>query len=341
MMRYDTYVHEGAFRFECGAELSGLKMAFHRSDREYREGEKVVWICHGLTANSDPEDWWPGMVGPGCIFDPEKCFIVCVNMLGSCYGSSGPSSIDPATGKPYMLSFPRVSVRDMIEANVLVRKHLGISSIDLLVGPSIGGFQAIEWAVMEPEVIVRAVFLATGMKVTPYMTAFNESQRLALLADPSFEEQASLQGGRKGLACARSIALISYRTFEGYNLTQQESDEDVLFADRAASYQRYQGKKLVDRFDAYSYWYLSYALDSHNIGRGRGGIAAALSRIKCPCMVICVDSDCLFPPKDGKRIAAGIPDCTYREISSAFGHDGFLIESAQLSEVLESALVEA
>ena len=229
----------------------------------------------------------------------------------------------------------------MVAAHILVRKHLGINKIDLLIGPSIGGFQAMEWAVMEPEKIGRAVFLATGMRVTPYMTAFNESQRMALLADPSFEEAASLEGGRKGLACARSIALISYRTFDGYNITQKEADDDVLFADRACSYQRYQGKKLVDRFDAYTYWYFSYALDSHNIGRGRGGVYAALAGISCPCTVIAVDSDCLFPPKDCKEIAGGISDCEYYEISSAFGHDGFLIESEQLSEVLERALAEA
>lgn len=335
MMRYDSYVHEGAFRFECGAELSGLQLAFHRSDREYRPGEKVVWICHGLTANSDPEDWWPGMVGEGLLFDPDRCYVVCVNILGSCYGSSGPSSIDPATGKPYLLSFPKVSVRDMVSANILVRKHLGIEGIDLLVGPSIGGFQALEWAVMEPDVIGRAVFLATGEKVTPYMTAYNESQRLALLADPSFEQADSIEGGRRGLACARSIALISYRSYDGYNLTQKETDDDVLFADRAGSYQRYQGKKLVDRFDAYSYWYLSYALDSHNVGRGRGGVKAALSRIKCPSMVIAVDSDCLFPPHDSRKIAESIGNCSYAQISSAFGHDGFLIEKEQLSELLK------
>ena len=335
MLKLEKYIHNELFRFESGEELGGLQLAYHRSDRAYRPGEKVVWICHGLTANSDAEDWWPGMVGPGLLFDPEKCFIVCVNILGSCYGSSGPSSVDPELGEPYMLSFPMVTVRDMVAANILVRKHLGIEKIDLLVGPSIGGFQAIEWSVMEPERIGRAVFLATGMRVTPYMTAYNESQRLALIADPTFLEESSLDGGQKGLACARSIALISYRTYDGYNLTQKEQDVDTMFADRAGSYQRYQGEKLVRRFDAYSYWTLTKALDSHNIGRGRGGVEAALARITCPCMVICVDSDCLFPPKECKHIAEGIANCEYKEISSAFGHDGFLIESAQLSEILK------
>lgn len=338
MLELHRYSHKETFTLESGEELKELELAYHCSPGGYHPGDKVVWLCHGLTANSDAEDWWPGMVGPGLLFDPEKYFIVCVNMLGSCYGSTGPSSVDAELDEPYMLSFPMVTIRDMVRANILVREHLGIEKIDLLVGPSIGGFQAIEWAVTEPDRIGQAVFLATGDRVTPYMTAFNESQRLALLADPSFLEEASLDGGQKGLACARSIALISYRTYDGYNMTQKELDEDCLFADRAGSYQRYQGEKLVRRFDAYTYWTLTKALDSHNIGRGRGGVEAALARISCPCLVICVDSDCLFTPKDCKLIASGIAGCAYREISSAFGHDGFLIESAQLSEILKELL---
>ena len=167
------------------------------------------------------------------------------------------------------------------------------------------------------------------------MTAFNEAQRLAMLADPTFMEAASLSGGRDGLVCARSIAMLSYRTFDGYNLTQYEADPDTLFADRAASYQRYQGKKLADRFDAYSYWYLTCALDSHNIGRGRGGVDEALSMIKAKSMVINIDSDNLFPPQPGREIASKIRGAEYHEMSSSFGHDGFLIEYEALGALME------
>ena len=240
------------FRFECGDTLPELDLVYHTSEREYRKGDKVLWICHALTGNSDPEDWWPQMVGDGLLFDSSRYFIVCVNMLCSPYGSSGPASINPLTGKPYLMSFPQTTVRDIVNANILVRKFLGIEKIDLMVGPSIGGFQALEWVIMEPDVVKEVVFLATATKVTPFMTALNESQRMALLADHSFTAAESLDGGKKGLACARSIALISYRTFDGYNLTQSEEDDNCLFADRAASYQRYQGKKLVKRFVAYS-----------------------------------------------------------------------------------------
>ena len=322
------------FRFEAGESLSPMRIVFHRSDHARREGEKVIWICHALTANSDPEDWWPQMVGSGKLIDTDRYFVVCVNMLCSPYGSAGPAS-PCAGGDPYLMSFPRTTVRDMVNANILVRKYLGIDKIDLLIGPSIGGFQAYEWAVMEPDVIGKAAFLATEAKCSPYLTAYNEAQRMALRADPSFAEASSLQDGRKGLECARAIAMLSYRTYEGYVRTQTEPDPDALFADRAASYQRYQGKKLADRFDAYSYCYLTYALDSHNVGRGRGGVAAALSRVRAHCLVLNIDSDCLFPTESGRELASMLPDAEYAQISSAFGHDGFLIEHEALSEILK------
>ena len=322
------------FRFECGDTLPELDLVYHTSEREYRKGDKVLWICHALTGNSDPEDWWPQMVGDGLLFDSSRYFIVCVNMLCSPYGSSGPASINPLTGKPYLMSFPQTTVRDIVNANILVRKFLGIEKIDLMVGPSIGGFQALEWVIMEPDVVKEVVFLATATKVTPFMTALNESQRMALLADHSFTAAESLDGGRKCLACARSIALISYRTFDGYNLTQSEEDDNCLFADRAASYQRYQGKKLVKRFDAYSYWYLTRTLDSQNVGRGRGGVVKALSGIKARCLVISIDSDMLFPPKHGKATVAALGNAEYRELSSPFGHDGFPIEKESLCHLL-------
>lgn len=337
-MRYNKIHIDKEFIFESGESLPSLDLVYHTSDREYTAGDKVVWICHALTGNSNPEDWWDKMVGKGCLFDPDKYYIVCVNILCSPYGSTSPASINPETGKPYLLSFPRTTVRDIVNANILVRRHLGIEKIDLMLGPSIGGFQALEWAVMEGDVIKEVVFLATSDRVTPYLTAFNESQRMALLADPTFLAAESIDGGKKGLACARSIALISYRTFEGYNLTQAEKEEDTLFADRACSYQRYQGKKLVDRFDAYCYWYLSYSLDSQNIGRGRGGVDKALSQLKSRCHVIGIDSDVLFPPDYGRKTAKTIRDADYHELSSVFGHDGFLVEHDSLVAILKPIL---
>lgn len=330
-------LHSGRFDFEAGGSLPSVDIAYYTSDREYVPGDKVIWICHALTGNANPEDWWPEMVGDGKYFDTSTSFVVCVSMIGSCYGECSPATINPATGKPWLLDFPDTTVRDMVEAEIRVRKALGIEKIDLLMGPSIGGFQAVEWTVMEPDVIDTAVFLATDVRAMPFLVAFNESQRMALTADPTFLAAESIHGGEEGLKCARSIALISYRTVDGYNLTQMD-DEDCLFAERACSYQRYQGEKLVKRgFDAYSYWYLSRALDSMNVGRGRGGVQAALSTVKARCFVISVKGDMDFPPERGKLNASmlGVP---YFEIDSPFGHDGFFIEKDQLTAILEKIL---
>jgi homoserine O-acetyltransferase len=320
---------------EAGGALPGAHVVYHTSRDSWDGRRPVIWICHALTANSDPEDWWPEMVGPGKAVDTEKNFVVCVNMLGSPYGSEGPARENPETGRPWLLDFPKVTVRDMVAASICVRKALGINSVDLLVGSSIGGFQAIEWAVTEPGVFKRCAFIATAPRVSPYLSATVEAQRMALEADPTFRQARDLSGGAAGLKCARAQALISYRCFEGYALTQAEEDPDMLFAGRAASYERYQGEKLVRRaFDAYSYHILCHALDSHNVGRGRGGVAAALARIKARTTVVSIDTDSLFPPQESSVWARWIPGADYFEISSRFGHDGFLLETARLTAIL-------
>ena len=317
---------------EAGGVLKGAHLVFHTS--EQRRG-RVVWICHALTANSNPEDWWPEMVGAGRTIDPEKDFVVCVNMLGSAYGSESPARINPATGKPWMLDFPRITIRDSVSAFIAVRKHLGIEKIDLLIGASNGGFNAIEWAVTEPERIVRALFLCTAPRISPFLGATVEAQRMALEADPSFREARDLHGGAAGLKCARAQALISYRSFKGYGRTQAEEDPDTLFAGRVASYERYQGEKLVRRnFDAYCYYTQCNALDSHNVGRGRGGVQKALGTIKAACTIVAVDTDQIFPPEESQEWSAWIPGAEYLEISSDFGHDGFLLEIAKLSAII-------
>ena len=326
----------GPFHFEAGGSLDSIGIVYHTS--ACSRG-KVVWICHALTANSDVEDWWPQLVGPGKLLDTERYRIVCVNIPGSAYGTSGPASTDPRTGKPYYFGFPKVTVRDMVQALILVRRHLGIDHVDFLIGSSIGGFQALEWAVTEPDIIRHAVFMATAPRISPWFSAMTEAQRMALEADPTFRSCADLQGGAAGLRCARAQALISYRSYEGYCRTQPETDPDTLFAGRAASYERYQGEKLVRRgFDAYSYWYLCNALDSHNVGRGRGGVDAALGRVTADATVIGIASDGLFPPQEVRAMARSIPGAVYEEITSDYGHDGFLLENEQLTHILRPML---
>ena len=320
---------------EAGGVLPAARVVYHTSQEAWDGRKPVIWICHALTANSDPMDWWPEMVGPGKALDTDRNFLVCVNMLGSAYGSEGPARENPETGKRWLLDFPKITVRDMVTASIVVRKELGIKKVDLLIGSSIGGFQAIEWAVTEPTVFKRCAFIATAPRVSPYLSATVEAQRMALEADPTFREARDLSGGAAGLKCARAQALITYRCFEGYGLTQFEADPDTLFAGRAASYERYQGEKLVRRaFDAYSYYTLCTALDSHNVGRGRGGVEAALSRIKARTTVVSIDTDSLFPPQESSVWARWIPGAEYFEISSRFGHDGFLLETARLTAIL-------
>ena len=319
---------------EAGGILPAARIVYNTSSEGW-DGKPVVWICHALTANRDPEDWWPEMVGPGKGIDTDRFFVVCVNMLGSPYGSEGPARINPETGKPWLLDFPRVTVRDMIKATIEVRKYLGINRIFLLIGSSIGGFQALEWAITEPSIFEHCVFIATAPRISPYFTAMNEAQRMAIEADQSFRAAKDLSGGAAGLRCARAQGLISYRSYEGYRLTQWEEDPDTLFAGRAASYERYQGEKLVRRsFDAYSYYTLSYALDSHNVGRGRGGVAKALDTIKAHSIIITIDSDNLFPVEGSRVWNKLVPGAEYIEISSRFGHDGFLLETERLTEIL-------
>ena len=317
---------------ENGGVLGGARLVYHDNGVQ---GGRTIWICHALTANSNPEDWWPEMVGPGKTIDTQKDRVVCVNMLGSAYGSEGPARPHPETGRLWLLDFPMVTIRDSVNAFIAVRKHLGIERIDLLIGASNGGFNAIEWAIMEPAIFGRCLFLCTAPRISPFLGATVETQRMALEADPSFREARDIHGGAAGLKCARAQALISYRCFQGYRLTQSEEDPDTLFAGRVASYQRYQGEKLVRRsFDAYSYFTLCNAMDSHNAGRGRGGVKKALQSIRARCTVVAVDTDLIFPPHEGREWAAWIPDCRFIEISSQFGHDGFLLETAKLSAII-------
>ena len=334
------------FSFEAGGTLDQLEIVYHTSERPYQQGERVVWLCHALTANSDPLDWWPEMVGEGCCVNPYSDYVVCVNIFGSAYGTTGPRTTLHHATPHYTtlhnpLDFPKFTVRDTARLFTLVREQLGIEHVDLLIGSSIGGFHALEWAIMEGERIRKAAFIATAPRVSPWLSAWMEVQRMALEADPTFRACESLDGGRKGLEAARAISLISYRSFDGYNLTQYETDDDCLFASRAASYERYQGEKLVKRgFDAYSYYYLLHCVDSQNVGRHRGGVKAALAQIQAKSIVISITSDGLFPPCESSEWAKHIPDAKYYEIESRFGHDGFLLETEQITQIINSLEVK-
>jgi len=372
LKRY-SYKCDRPLPLEAGGVLENLEICYHASHAR-PDGRRVIWITHALTANSDPSDWWNTLVGPGLFFDTDRFFVICANMLGSCYGTRAvwcPSSAPGATGvhsepisvgptDPLSDAFPIITIRDMVEAHEALRKYLGIEQIDLIVGGSSGGFQAVEWTVMYPSVIKNACFLAMNSRISPCGTAWEESQRMALRADSSFVEHChevavkreegivlgknqALDGsdgcalyGVAGLAAARSIALISYRSFEGYGLTQMEKDGDGIMARRAATYQQHQGNKLTGRFDPYSYYLIANTVDTHNVGRGRGGVEKALARVSARVLCIGIDSDGLFPVQENQFTANACigAESEYVTISSAFGHDGFLLEHQQISSAI-------
>ncbi len=327
------------FRTETGFLLPELEIAFNTYGKLNKAADNVIWICHALTANSDVEAWWPGMVGEGLLFDTGKHFIVCANVLGSCYGTTGPASVNPETGKPWLRDFPLITVRDLINVHEILRNHLGIKKIHTIIGASIGGYQALEYTIMFPDLIDRLIVLASGTIQTPWALAFSESMRLAMEADQTFMAN-DPEGGKKGLKAARSIALISYRTVAAYNKTQKEDDDEKLTSFKACSYQAYQGDKLVKRFNPYSYWCLTNLSDTHNIGRGRGGVIKALGRIQAKVLCVGITSDLLFPTEEQKLIAAHSENAEYIEIDSFYGHDGFLIETAVVTDVVRKFWVK-
>jgi homoserine O-acetyltransferase len=321
------------FTTETGAIIPELEISYHTYGKLNNDGDNVIWVCHALTANSDVEAWWPGMVGEGLLFDPGKYFIVCANVLGSCYGTTGPASMNPESGKPWGRDFPLITVRDLVNVHEILRNHLGIRKIHTILGASIGGYQALEYAIMFPDLIQRLILMASGSKQTPWALAFSESMRLAMEADQTFMAN-DPEGGKKGLKAARSIALISYRTVAAYNETQKEIDDEKLSSFKAASYQAYQGDKLVKRFNPYSYWTLTCLSDTHNIGRGRGGVINALKTIRAEVLCVGIRSDILFPTDEQKLIAANTANAQYIEIDSFYGHDGFLIETGKVTDVV-------
>lgn len=327
------------FPLELGGKIDNLRIAYHTYGKLNPEGDNVIWVCHALTANSDVADWLPGTVTSGGFLDPDRWFVVCANIIGSPYGTTAPLSVNPATGRAYYLDFPKITIRDMVKAHQWLASHLGISRIHSLVGCSVGGFQAIEWAVDEPDRFDKLILVASSEKASPWTIAIDETQRMAIKADASWGEPRP-DAAMKGLAAARAIALLSYRGWTGYNITQQTPVEGdgmprVL---RPVTYQQYQGEKLCRRFNAYSYMVILDAFDTHDIGRHRGGVEKALKSIKAKTIVIGVTTDIVFPPAELKDFCAKIPGARYREIQSEFGHDGFLVEYRQLNALLNDFL---
>ncbi|OAV43595.1 homoserine O-acetyltransferase [Lewinella sp. 4G2] len=327
------------FTLESGATLPEVTAAYNTYGALNAARDNVIFVCHALTANSDCADWWPGLVGPGDTLDPEKYFIVCVNMLGSCYGTTSPLSLNPETGRAYGLDFPLVTTRDNARFFALVADHLGIGKIRLLMGGSMGGQCAGEWACLQPERIELLCLLATNARHSAYGIAFNETQRMALRADATLGTDAP-DAGKAGLEAARALAVLSYRHYRTYDATQTQPDLNDVDDFRASSYQRYQGFKLWKRFDPVCYYTLSRSMDTHNLGRHRGGEAVALATIQSPTLIISIDTDILFPTEEQSLLSRHIKNSRLEVMQSDYGHDGFLVETKTIGLLLADFLAD-
>ena len=334
------YQHETGFILESGKKVENLQIAYQTFGTLNEEKDNVIWVCHALTANADVLDWWPGLFGNNDLFNPNDHFIICANVFGSHYGSTNPLGINPVTGNPYYLSFPQFTIRDIVAAHQLLADHLELDTIKVLIGGSLGGQQALEWSIAQPNRIEHLILMATNAMHSPWGIAFNESQRMAISADRTFYANRP-DGGLKGLNVARSIALLSYRTYDAYCNTQSESDDDKTDHFRASSYQNYQGEKLTKRYNAYSYYFLTKAMDSHNVGRNRTSVIDALKTVKANTLVVAVANDLLFPVSEQRFLADHITDASLETVESDYGHDGFLIETDALTKIIRNFLKES
>lgn len=338
MIKHDHIFHYPVeFQLESGAKLPGFQLKYTTLGQLNKERDNVVWVCHALTGSSDFADWWHGLFSEGSPFDPNKYFIICANSLGGCYGSTGPLSINPITGSPWFHEFPLITNRDVVQAFDRLRENLGIEKINSLIGGSLGGQQVLEWAIQKPEAFERIIPVACNAIHSPWGIAFNEAQRMSIAADQTWTQK-DARAGIEGMKAARAIGMLSFRSYEIYNKNQPEVASEKLEGYRAASYQNYQGTKLANRFNAFSYWTLLKAMDSHHVGRGRGTAEEALSTIKAKALIIGVSSDILFPVSEQKFIANNIPGAIYEEVESLYGHDGFLVEFEQFREKIRKFL---
>lgn len=332
-MKSGLFKYNKEFVLESGEKLPRFQLQYTTYGELNENKDNVIWVCHALTASSEVHSWWEGMIGDGLTLDTSKYFVICANILGSCYGSTCPLETNPETQKLYLLDFPQYTIRDVVRTLNELRLDLGIQKIHTLVGGSLGGMQALEWAIMNPDLMENLIVLATNAKHSAWGIAFNETQRMAIMSDPTWKDHHP-DAGKQGLRVARAVALISYRNYEAYVTTQSETDIEKTDHYKASSYQQYQGDKLINRFNCQSYWYLSKAMDSHHVGRSRGGVEKALKTIKANTLVIAISSDVLFPPCEQKFIADHVPDAVYEEINSFYGHDGFLIETKEITEII-------
>ena len=324
------------FVTESGHRFEQSEVAYKTWGTLNEKRDNVILICHALTGHAAADEWFPGLIGKNKLYDPAGNFIICINVPGSCYGSLGPWTINPKTGEPYRSVFPDITIRDMVRFQQLFLDQLGIRGIELVIGGSMGGMQALEFAIMDQR-IKSACLIAMGAAHRPWAIGISEAQRAAIKADPKWKDGIYDfdDGPDQGIAAARMMAMITYRAPKNYDTKfgRRKQGESDLY--EVQSYLRYQGEKLAKRFDANSYVILSKAMDSHDIARCRPHKEVVLNRIEIPVQVIGVDSDHLYPISEQKELAKMLPNSRLHLIESPFGHDAFLIEFEQLHNIIK------
>jgi len=361
------YTNGNSLQLECGEQLSNVTVAFQTHGELNKNGDNVILINHALTGNAhvtgkvgqkeidntkhipqlgkynemffQKDGWWAPVVGPGLAIDTNKYFVICPNVLGSCYGTTGPSSINSANQKPFNMDFPEITIRDMVKVQKELLDFLGVINIKFAIGGSLGGMQVLEWAIMNGDMVESILPLGTSAAHSSWAIGLNKISRSAIMNDPKWESGNYTEQPETGIGLAREVAMLSYRSYESFNekfnrrISNKNKNEFEV-----ESYLNYQGQKLTKRFDANSYLYLSRAMDLHDVGKGRGGIKKALSEIKCKTTCVGISSDILYPPDEQKEIAKNIPNANYVEINSPHGHDAFLIEFEQLGDIIKTVL---
>ncbi len=325
------------FRFEDGTRLRDVPIAYRSWGELNAAGDNAVLVCHALTGDTAVDEWWPGLLGAERALDTDRYFVICANVIGSPYGTVSPLSMNPESGERYGPDFPVPTLRDTVALHKLLLEALGVRQVAFAIGGSLGGMQVLEWAFYGD--FVRALVpIGVGGRHSAWCIAWSEAQREAIRHDPAWSQGRYPESGgpASGLAIARMIAMISYRSFESFGQrfgrTLNVAGHPAFYA--MESYLRYQGEKLVGRFDANCYIRLTQLMDTHDVARGRGEYHAVLGSIQQPALVIGIDSDLLYPLSEQRELAEHLPRAELAILEAAHGHDSFLIEVDAINDMV-------
>lgn len=332
-----SFTFNTPFVTEGGSTIPEPTIAYQTWGQLNADRDNVVLVCHALTGNTEADEWFGGLFGAGKAMDPNKHFIVCPNVLGSCYGTTGPTSVNPKNGKRYRVDFPQVTIRDIVRLQQKLLDELQITGIELVIGGSMGGMQALEWCIMDDRPR-SAALIGMGKKHRPWAIGISHTQRQAIFNDPNWNGgyYSEENPPEKGLALARMIAMNSYRHPSDFDDKFDRRLQDGMEQFEVESYLSYQGQKLAGRFDAVSYIRLTQAMDSHDVARERSDFSGVLQQLAIPVNIIGIDSDMLYPREECQELARLLPYGQYNEIESRHGHDAFLIEFDQLNAIIKS-----